>query len=597
MNYLQMHGSQDGGAVQFQLSIVPVHMNKSGASHIISNAIAKTLISVLVCLSIFISCNSSDKTDRMDGIKVSVMSERGQERILHGWVNGDTVVFVAPSFAKEENVRFISENKGFVVPDTLVFGEYYEIHKGRIKFFVVCKKSESVPTAFIDTETGTCDYLHAAKGNKESCDLNIIDSNDVLLFASNDMPCVIKTRGNSTWWEEKKPYLLKTEKRTELLGMQPAKKWVFLANAFDESNLRNKIVYDFARQLGHGWVPDSRYVDLFMNNQYKGLYLITEKVEVDRSRLFFADCDSIYMFHMTSEFQMRHESNCFVTKKGQRIVVDYPKSFADTSLSYVKELVQNIEDVILEDQGAEDLADIIDVDSWAFKYLIDDVFENTDCDFLSSYFYVVFHDGHMKCYGGPIWDFDLGIGNNLFNYEPDMFFARRIWKSLKEYTPYYNALLERPSFYRTVVDLYEEEIRPSLADFLDEDLILLYNGISISSSLNSERFKHGFVEVQKKRHTSKSREAKELIDHLRKRLVVLDSCYLGSEDRFLVSYEITERSGYYRYKMLPYGEKVGTLCTSDSLNGEKVRWKEKGTEEEFDFNTVVDRDLVLDIIK
>ena len=77
----------------------------------------------------------------------------------------------------------------------------------------------------------------------------------------------------------KKPYLLKLTRKSDFLGMRPAKKWVFLANAADETNLRNKIVYDFARRLDFGFVPDSRFADVFLNGRYTGLYLITEKVE------------------------------------------------------------------------------------------------------------------------------------------------------------------------------------------------------------------------------------------------------------------------------------------------------------------------------
>lgn len=53
----------------------------------------------------------------------------------------------------------------------------------------------------------------------------------------------IAGRGNSTWGYPKKPYKIKFDKRTEVLGMPEHKRWVLLANYIDRTLLRNDVAF------------------------------------------------------------------------------------------------------------------------------------------------------------------------------------------------------------------------------------------------------------------------------------------------------------------------------------------------------------------
>jgi hypothetical protein len=63
--------------------------------------------------------------------------------------------------------------------------------------------------------------------------------------------------------------------------MDESTEWSLIANASDKTNLRNKLIYDFANHISphQGWVPENKYVDLFINGEYAGLYLLCEKKE------------------------------------------------------------------------------------------------------------------------------------------------------------------------------------------------------------------------------------------------------------------------------------------------------------------------------
>ena len=95
----------------------------------------------------------------------------------------------------------------------------------------------------------------------------------------------MKGRGNTTWDDfDKKPYnitFFKTndyngdKKKVELIGGTKTKKWSILANAKDPTCLRNKIGYDIADALGIGLPSES--IDVWMNGEYQGNYLLTPK--------------------------------------------------------------------------------------------------------------------------------------------------------------------------------------------------------------------------------------------------------------------------------------------------------------------------------
>lgn len=106
----------------------------------------------------------------------------------------------------------------------------------------------------------------------------------------------IKGRGNTTWgFAAKKGYQIKFEKKTALFGMEKAKKWVLLANAFDDSMLRNAVAFDLARSIGMKETPEYRFVDFFADGEYLGTYFLCEKVELGEGRVNLKDDAAVLM--------------------------------------------------------------------------------------------------------------------------------------------------------------------------------------------------------------------------------------------------------------------------------------------------------------
>ncbi len=113
------------------------------------------------------------------------------------------------------------------------------------------------------------------------------------------MECEVKGRGNTTWAFNKKPYAIKLGSKAEVLGMPKHKRWVLLANAIDMSMMRNivgfeiaKIVFNrngVANSRGNVWTPRGHSVELVLNGEHKGNYLLCEQIKIDENRVDIAE--------------------------------------------------------------------------------------------------------------------------------------------------------------------------------------------------------------------------------------------------------------------------------------------------------------------
>ncbi|MCU6686424.1 CotH kinase family protein [Dorea acetigenes] len=145
-----------------------------------------------------------------------------------------------------------------------------------------------LPVIYIDTEDNQ-DVI--VKDTYKDANMRIQGSDnfqkDSVLY---DGLTEIKGRGNSTWDYAaanglKKPYKLKLDKKTDVLGMGKSKHWVLLANVIDHTNMRNELVYQFAADIGMECYLDAEPCVLILNGEYRGFYQIAEHKRVDEGRI------------------------------------------------------------------------------------------------------------------------------------------------------------------------------------------------------------------------------------------------------------------------------------------------------------------------
>lgn len=438
-------------------------------------------------------------------------------------------------------------------------------------------RSENTAALFLETAPGSADFIHQNKGSEVST--------SVALYAADgtrehtDRRATISTRGNTTWDYEKKPYALKLSVEDDLLGMGTAANWVLLANASDETNLRSKLVLDFARRMDPELAPECAYVELFLNGEYRGLYLLTEKVEVGENRLEI-DTDS-GDFLCSIDFSSRKDtlSNPFETQYGRTVEISAPKYPTAGQLAQIHELVNRMEQEILsgDDAGVE-----INLDSWARKYLVDEIFGNIDADLTSSYFY--YQDGVF--YAGPVWDYDMTLGSNFRNQKPRSFIAKNAYKSAEYHSPYYSALYKNADFYGRMVEIYQETCLPLLEKMIATEVEALSQSIAASTAMNKLRWGEMFRKQYQWGGLIET-NAEDLLDYLEKRVDFLSRVWIEGKEYYSVQFEFVQGEAYSNFAIRK-GQAVDSIYDA---SGEV--WYDALTGEVFDFSQPLTKDVIL----
>lgn len=376
------------------------------------------------------------------------------------------------------------------VPYELSYIQQHKMHKTTLKFM----KSADVATMYIETPTKSMDYIHAQKGNEETGTISLYDSMGILNYQDNQIS--IKGRGNATWTDsEKKSYSVDLLDAADLLGMGTANRWILLANGLDQSNLRNKIVYEFANKIGLAYSPESRWVDLYLNGEYAGLYLLCERNEVHSERVDISYGNS---FLLSSELEYRliqQDYPYILTNTKLAMRIHYPEVVTEDSKMVLTAKWQAIENAVLAENGIDpetgkSWQELIDIDSWARKYLIDEVFGNLDAYLISQYYYIDGNEVNGKVYSGPVWDYDATIGN-LVTWQlenPYSFFVGRLKFKPGVDTTLIYTLSKKDEFRKRIEELYLTEIVPEMEALLTQEIYAYTAEIEKAAAMNKIRW-------------------------------------------------------------------------------------------------------------
>ena len=244
----------------------------------------------------------------------------------------------------------------------------------------------------------------------------------------------IRGRGNSTWAVDKKPYKVKFDKGQNLFGMGKNKHWILLANRYDNSLIRNRMTYWLGEQLGMDYTPQCIPVDVIMNGEYFGSYLLCEQIRVDESRVDIVDLedtpDETELDKITGGYILSMDPagdndpyRLFRTTKGMSFTLESP-SFEDyendAQRLYIQNYVQHAEDAIFgtdfKDEDGNSYTEFIDMDSFAKYWWMQEFSENGDAYVNGSTF--LYKKENDKLYWGPLWDFDYVAWGDL-DYDSD----------------------------------------------------------------------------------------------------------------------------------------------------------------------------------
>ena len=268
----------------------------------------------------------------------------------------------------------------------------------------------------------------------------------------------IKGRGNSTWRLDKKPYQIKFDSKTSVLGMKKAKKWVLLANYLDGSLLRNKISYNLAADSGIAGSLSSEFTDLWIDGEYQGSYLICQKADSGSGNLnlsdngILAEMDNLY-YEDEDYWFYSEKSNSYFTLKECNSEDNAAALFDD-----FESRITAAEDLIYaEKKDWDKITELINEDSFARMYLLFEYTENEDAMKSSVYFYC---DGG-EIYMGPAWDFDRSLGN-CNDQDTDITWLGGRADPEGLLSTYFSELKTVPEFNELVNKIYSESFGPAL---------------------------------------------------------------------------------------------------------------------------------------
>lgn len=333
-------------------------------------------------------------------------------------------------------------------------------------------KSEGMTSIFVTSEDpishgrtwveSSSNHSNVAKGT-----INVVASTGASIY--DGVLSQIKGRGNSSWTLAKKPYQIKLDKKTDLLQTgdksNKAKTWVLLSGAYDQTCSRNVIAYSYAQLMGVSSAVEFALIDLYYDGEYRGTYLLSEKVQIGSGRVDITDLeeenenlnpdidnakivvgknsygmeisygkDITNPTDITGGYLIEHERDSarYTAEKGyfaiwdgttyQHFVCKSPEVWSYAEANYMSCFLQDLFDAFNNNGVVPDwrgssragmkTTDLLDVNSLAMAYWVNELMKNGGgYVFSSGYLYKDSDSKNSKLYFGPAWDFDLSSGN------------------------------------------------------------------------------------------------------------------------------------------------------------------------------------------
>lgn len=405
-------------------------------------------------------------------VTLSAQIPAGAETIRSWQKNEEVCYLFLPSYAElsqtelQTNIERLVQIDGQEVTDGMRCDGFrldvpydlaYAVGDGWKHFQLYFVQSGNLPAMYVDVPSGSMDFIHKKKGNQEPGILRLYGADGALQYQGELE--FIKGRGNSSWLADKKPYSLRLREEADLLDMGTAGNWVLLTNAYDSSNLKNKLISEFSQKAGMEFTPQCQWVDLYLNGEYAGLYLLSEKNEIHPQRVNIGRSNSFLVSKEWEQWLIEKKVPYIATESQAALRIW--ESHLDTQT--MTRMWQSAENAILSEDGRDPITEkhwteLIDLDSWAKKYLVEEVFCNIDAGVGSQFFYF---RGSGKIFAGPIWDYDDAMNFSAHSI------ANRPYAWIGENTPWFYTLYQDAQFRNRVRELYETAFLPLLTELVE----------------------------------------------------------------------------------------------------------------------------------
>ncbi|MDD3369027.1 MAG: CotH kinase family protein [Lachnospiraceae bacterium] len=497
-----------------------------------------------------------------NGQKFLFLPSAASDRLFLVVPEGDQIWIDGMAYTEGENVN-------------LVPGEHYlQLFENMPEEKIIVLQSGGLGTIFLDTESGSLEQLQADKEHQETGEYTVFDQDGDCIAASK--LSAINCRGNVSFLDtDKKSYSLKLSQEENLFGMGHAAHWALIANAFDPSLLRNQTNFQMAKAGNVAYTPESQYVDLYINGEYQGNYLLMEKVEIHDSRIhvknleketehmnpevvyseddYFVeqkndiqeekgvlienqpvDITGSYILELEASWRYPNVTSGFITAAGQHMEIESPELASKEQVAYIAEFYQDFENALFASDGKNEKGiyhtDYVDLDSFAKKYILEESIKNLDASVTSQYMVKLSNaEGGVLVSGTP-WDYDKTLGAEVdwaYGYDisdPNGFYVN---EPQVDYD-FWHALYTHPDFVNRVKELYKSDFRDAILEQVTNGITKRADLIQTSAVMNGYRWElyknEGVNRTLSKQEIEQAykRETEKIQRFLMKRISFLD---------------------------------------------------------------------------
>ncbi len=335
--------------------------------------------------------------------------------------------------------------------------------------------SGTLPVMYIETEnrrpiTSKTEYLDA----KYWLDPLENSEYDALGTESEPLPMQIRGRGHSSWKGAKKPYKIKFDKKTSLMGMPKNKHFALLKPS--ENTVAG---LQLGKLMNMAWTPSFRPVEVVLNGDYIGLYFLTETIRIDENRVNIYEQNDqetdpeIIPYGWLVEVDNYHDE-CQITIpecSSWNLTLRYhsPENLSPVQLQWLTNEFKAINSAIYStDKTSTTWESYIDVESMARFFTLQEVMDNPDGFHGSFYLHKDMGD-NAKWVAGPIWDLVC------YNREKtDYTFKMKVHYG---FTPHWiGEIIQYDSFCKAVADIWQEVYPDRISEiyeYIDQTILPL----------------------------------------------------------------------------------------------------------------------------
>lgn len=425
-----------------------------------------------------------------------------------------------------------------------------------------------------------------------------------------------KIRGNLTATLDKRPFTFSFKEPIGLCGMAPAVKWNLLANA-------TETVLELANRSIDAYEPDGEFMEVYLNGQYMGMYLLTEAVEIGENRLAI---DPAYSWFLEMELDFRLEENepFVVSERGQIFALRNAEGISAGEKSRIENMINDIESALFAQDGVSSisgkkLSQLIDMDSWAEMWLIQEISGDHDTGIASTFAYVTDKENPFL-YAGPVWDFDGTMGNvNTPMFGNPAALVTSAGQSRPagnaNQNRWLSAMYRNDEFRKAVEDKYQQIFRGKLEEILDTGIELWAGRIRRSAELDGFRWHDKRLDwmftlpkdysvpqgTDYRRFAGLESHVNMVKDFLSEKKEFLDKLWIEQVDFCVVEVKNESQAlnqDYYQtvYFWVERGTPIADLASYETIDGAHFYYVDADTGEAVTQDTIIWEDRVLEAV-